>query len=54
MVLADRFTELFRREHRQVRDGLLELVEKFEARDLEGARALLGRLAALTGPHFRY
>jgi hypothetical protein len=54
MMLAERFTELFRVEHRQVRDGLLELIEAFEARDQEGARTLLARLAALTGPHFRY
>jgi hypothetical protein len=53
-MLAERFTELFRVEHRQVRDGLLDLVEAFQARDQERARALLGPLAALTGPHFRY
>ena len=54
MQLADRFTETFRAEHRQVRDGLLELIEAFEAGDQVRARALLGHIAALTGPHFRY
>jgi hypothetical protein len=53
-MLADRFTQIFRQEHRQVRDLLLELIEAFEGRDLPRARELLGRVAALTGPHFRY
>jgi hypothetical protein len=53
-MLADRFTQIFRQEHRQVRDLLLELIEAFEARDLPRVRDLLGQVAALTGPHFRY
>lgn len=53
-MLADRFTELFRQEHRQVRDLLLDLIRAFEDRDLPRVRELLGRVAALTGPHFRY
>lgn len=53
-MLADRFTEIFRQEHRQVRDLLLDLIAAFEGRDLPRVRDLLGRVAALTGPHFRY
>ncbi len=53
-MLADRFTQIFRQEHRQVRDLLLDLIAAFEARDLPRVRALLGQVAALTGPHFRY
>lgn len=51
---AEEFAALFRAEHRQVRDALLDLVAAFERRDLEEARRLLERVAALTGPHFRY
>ncbi len=53
-MLADRFAEVFRQEHRQVRDLLLDLIQAFEDRDLPRVRELLGRVAALTGPHFRY
>lgn len=48
------FTNTFREEHRQVRDGLLDLMEAFSDRDAERATALLGHVAVLTGPHFRY
>lgn len=44
----------FREDHRQVRDGLLELSAAAEAGDLPKAREALGRLDALVGPHFRY
>ncbi len=53
-MLSDRFADEFRTEHRGVRDGLLALIGAFEARDRAGVRAWLGRVAALTGPHFRY
>ncbi|MCZ7682965.1 MAG: hemerythrin domain-containing protein [Sandaracinaceae bacterium] len=52
--LASRFSGIFRDEHRAVRDALLELIEAIEGRRVERARALLGRIAELTGPHFRY
>ncbi len=51
---ADRFSAIFRDEHRSVRDGILELIEAFRNREPETARALLDRVAALSGPHFRY
>jgi hypothetical protein len=53
-TLADEFTTMFRREHRRVRDTLLDLIAAFEARDRERIARLLGETAALTGPHFRY
>lgn len=52
--LTDRFSTIFREEHRAVRDALFDLIDAFEKRDLQTAGALLGRIAALTGPHFRY
>ena len=50
----DEFAAIFHAEHRTVRDLLLELVDAFESRDLGRANALLGKTAAVTGPHFRY
>lgn len=52
--LVDEFTDIFRAEHRQVRDRLLELISAFERRDPTKAAALLDTIAQLTGPHFRY
>ena len=52
--LADQFTHMFRVEHREIRDTLLDLVEAFQKRDQLRARALVHRTAALAGPHFRY
>lgn len=53
-MLADQFARIFRDEHRQVRDALLELREAFAERDARRIGDLLQRIAALTGPHFRY
>lgn len=53
-TLADDFSTIFRTEHRGVRDALLDLVDAFSERDRDRIRSLLGRVAALTGPHFRY
>lgn len=53
-MLSDQFTALFRREHRQVRDLLLQLVDAFQQRELPRVRGLLHTVAACTGPHFRY
>jgi hypothetical protein len=51
---ADQFTQIFREEHRAVRDGLLDLILAFQERDRNRIQSLLGQVAALTGPHFRY
>ena len=53
-TLADEFSEVFRCEHRLVRDLLLDLVDAFTSRDGARARALLEETTAATGPHFRY
>lgn len=53
-TLADDFSTVFRTEHREVRDALLDLVDAFSERDRDRISSLLGRVAALTGPHFRY
>ncbi len=53
-MLADQFAQIFRQEHRNVRDALLDLILAFQARDRERIQALLNRVAVLTGPHFRY
>lgn len=52
--MSEEFSVMFRDEHRQVRDGLLDLQDAFESRDGEKAGVLLGQIAGLTGPHFRY
>lgn len=54
MVLADRFTQIFREEHRTVRDALLELIKAFQAKDSAWVQSLLTQAAAFVGPHFRY
>lgn len=54
MTAVATFTDVFRQEHRAVRDLLFDLIDAFNARDAARARQLLTRLAALTGPHFRY
>lgn len=51
---ADEFSRIFREEHRVVRDSLFDLSEAFGERDAARAGELLGKIAALTGPHFRY
>ena len=53
-VLADEFTQVFREEHRAIRDLLLELIDAFRAADRPRIESLLREMAAATGPHFRY
>lgn len=52
--MSEAFTRQFRAEHREVRDALFDLSDAFAAHDAAGAGALLGKIAGLTGPHFRY
>lgn len=44
----------FREDHRKVRDGLLEIIEALQAKEVKKARGILGRINVLVGPHFRY
>ena len=53
-MLADQFTQIFRDEHRKIRDTLLDLIQAFNRRDGERIRSLLGQAAVYVGPHFRY
>lgn len=53
-MLAEQFTQIFRDEHRQIRDVLLELIEAFQSHDKARVQVLLDQTAAYTGPHFRY
>jgi hypothetical protein len=52
--LADEFTNIFREEHRVVRDALFELLRALRARDRVGITTLLDQIKRYTGPHFRY
>ncbi len=54
MALADQFTQMFREEHRSVRDVLLALIQAFQERDRARIQSLLTKTAVLAGPHFRY
>ncbi|NKZ07468.1 hemerythrin domain-containing protein [Actinomadura latina] len=53
-ALVQEFTDVFRTEHRGVRDLLLDLVEAFRVRDTERIRELVAAVDTATGPHFRY
>jgi len=44
----------FREDHRKVRDGLLEIIEALEAKDILSSRKILATINTLVGPHFRY
>lgn len=44
----------FREDHRKVRDGLLEIIQALQAKDVKKAGEILGRINVLVGPHFRY
>ncbi|MFB3923677.1 MAG: hemerythrin domain-containing protein [Terriglobia bacterium] len=53
-MLADQFSQIFRQEHRIVRDTLLDLIQAFVSRDKSRIQELIGQVAEHTGPHFRY
>ncbi len=44
----------FRDDHRNVRDGLLDIMDALKAKDVGKAREILGGLDTLLGPHFRF
>ena len=44
----------FREDHRKVRDGLLEMIEALQLKNVFKARQILGNLNTMVGPHFRY
>jgi len=51
--VADPIAE-FRDDHRKVRDGLLDLSEAIQKKQVPQARRILGDLNVMVGPHFRY
>ncbi|MCC6325869.1 MAG: hemerythrin [Candidatus Brocadia sp.] len=53
MVKLDPIAE-FREDHRKVRDGLLELMEALQSKNVAKARKILDEINVLVGPHFRY
>ncbi len=53
MARLDPITE-FREDHRNVRDGLLDIIDALEVKDVSKAREILGGLDTLLGPHFRF
>ena len=44
----------FREDHRNVRDGLLDIIGALQSKDVSKAREILGGLDTLIGPHFRF
>jgi hypothetical protein len=54
VTAVQELTEVFRAEHRQVRDLLLGLAGAFGDRDDGRARALVAAVAEAAGPQFRY
>lgn len=50
----DEFAAVFRQEHREIRDVILDLIEASRCDDLMEARRLVTRFVMLAGPHFRY
>ncbi len=44
----------FREDHRKVRDGLLEMIDALQSKDVKKAGEVLGGLNIMVGPHFRF
>jgi hypothetical protein len=51
---VDQFTEVFRDEHRQMRDMLLGLIDAFQSSDSERVRQGIEEMTAHAAPHFQY
>lgn len=54
MSATTQFGEVFKNEHRAIRDSLLNLIQAFRNRDVANARHFLNQAATLAEPHFRY
>jgi hemerythrin len=50
----EQFTEVFRDEHRQLRDMLLGLIDAFQSSDSERVRQGIEEMTAHAAPHFQY
>jgi len=53
-MLVNQFNEVFRDEHRQLRDMLLGLIDAFQSNDDERVRQGIEEMAAHAAPHFQY
>ncbi|MBZ0299189.1 MAG: hemerythrin domain-containing protein [Anaerolineae bacterium] len=53
-MLTDQFAQVFRQEHRQLRDTLLDLIEAFQRRDMAALPVLINQALVCAGPHCRY
>ena len=51
---VEEFNQIFRDEHRQLRDMLLGLIDAFQASDDERVRQGIEEMAAHAAPHFQY
>jgi hypothetical protein len=51
---AERFAQVFKQEHREIRDAVLNLIQALRNRDQPKVRSFLTQVAQFTGPHFRY
>lgn len=50
----EEFAAVFRQEHRAIRDAILDLIDGARRGNRAEAGRLVGELAKLAGPHFRY
>lgn len=51
---ANQFAQIFRNEHRAIRNALFGLLQAFEKKSSKEIDSSLTTVASLTGPHFRY
>lgn len=54
VTIANQFAQVFRNEHRAIRDALFGLIQAFEKKSSMEINSTLTTVATLTGPHFRY
>lgn len=53
-TISNQFAQVFRNEHRAIRNALFGLIKAFETKSPTGIGSSLTTVATLTGPHFRY
>jgi hypothetical protein len=53
-MLTDQFTQVFRGEHRQLRDTFLDIMDAFQRRDDTVLGPLIRQALVCAGPHCRY
>ncbi|MCA0453917.1 MAG: hemerythrin domain-containing protein [Chloroflexi bacterium] len=53
-MFVDQFTRVFRGEHRQLRDTVLDLISAFQSHDTAALPHLIHQAIVCAGPHCRY